>query len=113
MPWERPTLSAEGPTRIDEPAGSGRHHGATAPAMAAIHPRSSRGSRSITASTIGLGRSHLARAVTLQFAPPLSRQSAAALCGVCGIAAGAGWARSEEHTSELQSRENLVCRLLL
>src|SRR5690606_41839163 len=26
----------------------------------------------------------------------------------------AGWdARSEEHTSELQSRENLVCRLLL
>src|SRR5207302_7483970 len=25
---------------------------------------------------------------------------------------GSGW-RSEEHTSELQSRENLVCRLLL
>src|SRR5690606_39328437 len=25
----------------------------------------------------------------------------------------ATWARSEEHTSELQSRENLVCRLLL
>src|SRR5207302_719775 len=25
----------------------------------------------------------------------------------------AAWARSEEHTSELQSRENLVCRLLL
>src|SRR5690606_14537471 len=24
-----------------------------------------------------------------------------------------GWVRSEEHTSELQSRENLVCRLLL
>src|SRR5436309_7883060 len=24
-----------------------------------------------------------------------------------------GWNRSEEHTSELQSRENLVCRLLL
>src|SRR6266700_5987059 len=24
-----------------------------------------------------------------------------------------GWLRSEEHTSELQSRENLVCRLLL
>src|SRR5690606_19768355 len=23
-----------------------------------------------------------------------------------------GWTRSEEHTSELQSRENLVCRLL-
>src|SRR5690606_40826865 len=26
---------------------------------------------------------------------------------------GAGSLRSEEHTSELQSRENLVCRLLL
>src|SRR5690606_41041683 len=26
---------------------------------------------------------------------------------------GAGMPRSEEHTSELQSRENLVCRLLL
>src|SRR5260370_10492285 len=25
----------------------------------------------------------------------------------------AGWARSEEHTSELQSHLNLVCRLLL
>src|SRR5690606_40603414 len=29
--------------------------------------------------------------------------------GVVGLAVG----RSEEHTSELQSRENLVCRLLL
>src|SRR5690606_41893162 len=26
---------------------------------------------------------------------------------------GGSWERSEEHTSELQSRENLVCRLLL
>src|SRR5690606_41450191 len=26
---------------------------------------------------------------------------------------GGSWCRSEEHTSELQSRENLVCRLLL
>src|SRR5438445_8171067 len=36
----------------------------------------------------------------------------------CGVAAcGAGWkrskSRSEEHTSELQSRQYLVCRLLL
>src|SRR5690606_40102527 len=29
------------------------------------------------------------------------------------IANGRRWVRSEEHTSELQSRENLVCRLLL
>src|SRR5690606_15897935 len=28
-------------------------------------------------------------------------------------ASAPSWARSEEHTSELQSRENLVCRLLL
>src|SRR3712207_8742075 len=34
----------------------------------------------------------------------------------CGPAARPGWggaARSEEHTSELQSRQYLVCRLLL
>src|SRR5690606_40150058 len=30
-----------------------------------------------------------------------------------GTSPGAEAARSEEHTSELQSRENLVCRLLL
>src|SRR5690606_41852035 len=30
-----------------------------------------------------------------------------------GLGAGRGGRRSEEHTSELQSRENLVCRLLL
>src|SRR5690606_36254373 len=39
------------------------------------------------------------------------------LGGLIGIALGyglgAGVSRSEEHTSELQSRENLVCRLLL
>src|SRR5690606_41054406 len=32
---------------------------------------------------------------------------------VAGAHVSAGEARSEEHTSELQSRENLVCRLLL
>src|SRR5690606_40030360 len=44
-----------------------------------------------------------------------------ALPAAAGLVAGAdrtvgadpGPARSEEHTSELQSRENLVCRLLL
>src|SRR5690606_40271306 len=35
-------------------------------------------------------------------------------CRSNGLCCGAGGAqRSEEHTSELQSRENLVCRLLL
>src|SRR5690606_41864865 len=34
--------------------------------------------------------------------------------GVPGVErwAGRGWPRSEEHTSELQSREKIVCRLL-
>src|SRR5690606_39772800 len=40
------------------------------------------------------------------------RDAAAGLGGPPGGAADAG-GRSEEHTSELQSRENLVCRLLL
>src|SRR5690606_41555201 len=35
-----------------------------------------------------------------------------ALVAACGGGEGAG-TRSEEHTSELQSRENLVCSLLL
>src|SRR5690606_41521654 len=34
-------------------------------------------------------------------------------CGGCGVRAYGHGNRSEEHTSELQSRENLVCRLLL
>src|SRR5690606_11591266 len=33
--------------------------------------------------------------------------------GRCDITCSADLPRSEEHTSELQSRENLVCRLLL
>src|SRR5260370_17649419 len=38
----------------------------------------------------------------------------ARLLGGCRVThAGAGRARSEEHTSELQSHLNLVCRLLL
>src|SRR5690606_41713878 len=34
-------------------------------------------------------------------------------CAVCAVEHAAVVLRSEEHTSELQSRENLVCRLLL
>src|SRR5690606_40138954 len=34
-------------------------------------------------------------------------------CGqMIGVQVNESWCRSEEHTSELQSRENLVCRLL-
>src|SRR3712207_6948640 len=35
------------------------------------------------------------------------------LAGALGGRALTGWTRSEEHTSELQSRQYLVCRLLL
>src|SRR5688572_31690112 len=34
-------------------------------------------------------------------------------CGSVGFDLYSGWNRSEEHTSELQSQSNLVCRLLL
>src|SRR5690242_21016185 len=43
-------------------------------------------------------------------APPLS---AARIPHVHAEVSRANWARSEEHTSELQSHVNLVCRLLL
>src|SRR5947207_10013064 len=34
-------------------------------------------------------------------------------CGTASNASTAAWSRSEEHTSELQSHSDLVCRLLL
>src|SRR5690606_41131366 len=43
----------------------------------------------------------------------LSRLRCWFFCRHCRCFFGTGSARSEEHTSELQSRENLVCRLLL
>src|SRR5688572_31961958 len=44
----------------------------------------------------------------------LAAAAAAALALAAGLARGAlGLGRSEEHTSELQSQSNLVCRLLL
>src|SRR6202044_4283543 len=45
----------------------------------------------------------------LPISPPFARRSP---CGLCSPLRGLS-PRSEEHTSELQSRENLVCRLLL
>src|SRR5690606_41759475 len=45
--------------------------------------------------------------------PCVSRVPAASVTTTaCGKSGRASWSRSEEHTSELQSRENLVCRLL-
>src|SRR5436309_4237290 len=42
-----------------------------------------------------------------------SPRTAIEVCGSASGTAGSCGMRSEEHTSELQSRENLVCRLLL
>src|SRR3712207_8326853 len=39
--------------------------------------------------------------------------SAASFLGIAGMIAFSGYDRSEEHTPELQSRQHLVCRLLL
>src|SRR3712207_7368364 len=46
---------------------------------------------------------------------PLATTSSCGLRWRCGRSSGARWPqnRSEEHTSELQSRQYLVCRLLL
>src|SRR2546430_3519711 len=56
---------------------------------------------------------------TRSILPPLSPEEARHSAAVAALihaemAAAAGWlSRSEEHTSELQSQSNLVCRLLL
>src|SRR5690606_41057225 len=45
--------------------------------------------------------------------PTIRREAKIDFLGAFLIVAGVSALRSEEHTSELQSRENLVCRLLL
>src|SRR3712207_8298699 len=46
-------------------------------------------------------------------AGPTSPCAPVSPCGPCGPVSPCGPSRSEEHTSELQSRQYLVCRLLL
>src|SRR5207302_8065900 len=58
-------------------------------------------------------RSSLFPYTTLFRSPRRAPPGAAPRRTARGRAARANRARSEEHTSELQSRENLVCRLLL
>src|SRR5215510_16576340 len=52
--------------------------------------------------------------LSLHDALPISTPSCnPSSCAWSRNAPSSGWARSEEHTSELQSRGHLVCRLLL
>src|SRR2546430_7730792 len=54
-------------------------------------------------------------AVCLRVAPKLRQPSCMHIMGGCRLECGVvtGPSRSEEHTSELQSQSNIVCRLLL
>src|SRR3712207_6857327 len=45
--------------------------------------------------------------------PPHQRSSDAFAASLCPLVSSGARSRSEEHTSELQSRQYLVCRLLL
>src|SRR2546430_11288869 len=60
----------------------------------------------------GLGRGVVHELVALPFGEPFRALLQRAARGLPCLARVAG-ARSEEHTSELQSQSNLVCRLLL
>src|SRR5690606_40946574 len=53
------------------------------------------------------------RKVSARRRPPRSDELADFASNTPGLAPAIVTSRSEEHTSELQSRENLVCRLLL
>src|SRR3712207_7316261 len=53
------------------------------------------------------------RAPARYAAPAASASATAAACPARARTQNAGLGRSEEHTSELQSRQYLVCRLLL
>src|SRR3712207_7237622 len=54
-----------------------------------------------------------ARGAVVRDAAPDARRGAGRGAGARGGAGRGGRCRSEEHTSELQSRQYLVCRLLL
>src|SRR5690606_41367577 len=87
------------------------------PSTPAIYPLSLHDALPIWAVPVTL---HHLRALDAELADLAGRQDVAILVLDAGIGGGHRQAdrtvvrgRSEEHTSELQSRENLVCRLLL
>src|SRR2546427_6599311 len=60
-----------------------------------------------------LFRSRAAPGCSRSSAPPSTRSPPAAVSSATSTWASSTSTRSEEHTSELQSQSNLVCRLLL
>src|SRR5690606_42053633 len=60
-----------------------------------------------------LGLSAVAASMALVWRGELTAGEQVVVLGAGGTVGQAAVQRSEEHTSELQSRENLVCRLLL
>src|SRR3712207_7046799 len=67
--------------------------------------------RATPATTLATRCSPLSRVLVRVACTTSSAVSAAMIGG--GSCSPTSWARSEEHTSELQSRQYLVCRLLL
>src|SRR5260221_9740755 len=59
------------------------------------------------------GRSNCATLLTLNGGDAVAGRVPALICANTGVAAMSNQGRSEEHTSELQSHSDLVCRLLL
>src|SRR5690606_18281751 len=91
-----------------------RRSGAAAPAPAAavlLRPGVGAGTARLRLAVATVARLALA-ARLLAAAAPLGRLGVHAQ-RLAGLEAGHRFHRSEEHTSELQSREKLVCRLLL
>src|SRR3712207_8584073 len=69
-------------------------------------------SRAQTTSAFASPAAAIARSMNAHFRPTLSTRNTRA-SGSAAASARPGNPRSEEHTSELQSRQYLVCRLLL
>src|SRR5438874_7822910 len=63
--------------------------------------------------TLRAARDHARRAEMVGIDVRLHQWMAFVVAGFFGGLAGGTFVRSEEHTSELQSRRDLVCRLLL
>src|SRR2546430_8893470 len=81
---------------------------------AATTPQAGPASDCIVISRSGTSRRYRLRSPITRQARSLGvTDGAAALAGVRGKMDGGPLNRSEEHTSELQSQSNLVCRLLL